>query len=407
MLPATYASRRKMKKYYQLLLLLSSVTSLGLFLLYRHEYNRLHYVLEVFNFFGHPCNISELRASENIVDHHDWGPTPLWRQSENVQVYSAFWNNKNEIQAIVLRSGGRTVTKTCYVWFEDAHKPQLGSIRFSKIFNDSSTKQSLYWYFCSLKNNSAVPYAVSFSLGKKKPSQLNRIPVTHSLHKNFVFNITVCVTPSMFNKMRFVEFLAFHQLVGINSYIFYGGDVPHHFAKLLTNFLSRINVSLTYFPWNFPYLASSVLNREVVTQDCLMRNKDQSRFVIVLENDEFIVPSNSQSVLNIFNNSQTNFHRYALPVQRFCVRNTNTYQPLSLQNFEVVSDMINPSLYLYSTNTAGFSTSVHSFNNFASVHKYIYCLKEPQRTYRDTSILKFSSDLIKSTLFDMFKHNYL
>ncbi|KAJ8979713.1 hypothetical protein NQ317_015537 [Molorchus minor] len=156
-----------MKKYHRLILLIVSVISLSLFLIYRHEYNRLHYVLEVFNFFGQPCNFSDLQKSDVVLNQHDWGPQPVWQETDHGYIYSAFLTDKIEVKAIALQSDAKTIPRNCYLWFEDKKKAIQGKFKFSKIGNDDKTVITSYFYICSLPNVENVPYAVSFSYKAK------------------------------------------------------------------------------------------------------------------------------------------------------------------------------------------------------------------------------------------------
>ncbi|XP_018579668.1 uncharacterized protein LOC108917518 [Anoplophora glabripennis] len=397
-----------MKKYHQLLLLIVSVISLSLFLIYRHEYNRLHYVLEVFNFFGQPCNFSDLQKSDNILNQHDWGPQPLWQESDNGYVYSAFLVGKIEVKAIALQSDIKNIPRNCYLWFEDKKKAVPGKFKFSKIGNDENTVLTSYFYFCSLPNIENVPFAVSFSYKVKRDSDMKKILLTNTLDHKLNVNATVCISPSVFSKKRFIEFLSYHKLIGIESFIFYDKDIPYRLSKLVVNLSNRLAIQASFLPWNYPKSDSSLI-RSIVENDCLLRTFGQSKYVVTLEINEYIVPTNSLSFESLIKDFGEDFHRLSLPVQKFCINNLNANKPIALQNFEVANDFNYNVVRYIRRNTQ--SSNVISTNAVdkahASIHKYVRCNLDPHKTTTDNSMMKFSTDFIRSTLVQLLLHDQL
>lgn len=160
-----------MKKYNQLLLLLTSTVSLTLFLIYHHEYNRLHYVLEVFNFFGQqPCNLTDFEVSNNVLNHHDWGPPPAWRSHDpDLSVYSSYWlqvEDRNVSRSVVLwrKSDKKGPDYDCYLWQEGRNKPVIGRLTYEELGSNNSLAEQSCLFDCYAKlERTARPYAVSFS----------------------------------------------------------------------------------------------------------------------------------------------------------------------------------------------------------------------------------------------------
>nr|CAI5868865.1 unnamed protein product [Callosobruchus analis] len=394
-----------MKKYNQLLLLIVSIISLSLFLIYRHEYNRLHYVLEVFNFFGQPCNFSDLQKADTILNQHDWGPQPVWQENENGYVYSAFLTGKIEVKAIALQTDIKYLPRNCFLWFEDKKKAVPGKFKFSKIGNDETTVLTAYFYMCSIPNIENVPYAVSFSHKIKRDNELKKVMLTNTLDHKLNVNTTICVSPSVFSKKRFIEFISFHKLLGIDSFIFYDRDIPHRLSKLIMNLSKRLSMQASFLPWNYPKLESSLI-RIIIENDCLLRTFGQSKYVITLEINEYIVPTGADSFDSLIREFNSDFHRLSLPVQKFCINNVNINKPIALQNFEVANDFnynVVRNIHRNINNDNIISTNAIS-KALASIHKYVKCNLEPLNTSTDKSMLKFSTDFIRSTLVQLLIH---
>ncbi|XP_044264736.1 uncharacterized protein LOC123011395 [Tribolium madens] len=397
-----------MKKYHQLMLLIISIVSLSLFLIYRHEYNRLHYVLEVFNFFGQPCNISDLQQTENILSHHDWGPSPVWQEHESGYIYSAFLTRQNEAKALTLLSDEKLVPRNCYFWFEDKKKAIIGKFKFSKVMSDENVRLNLYFYICEMSNSEHVPYAVSFSYKTRKDSELKKIMLTNSFNHQVHINTTICVSPSIYSKRRLVEFISYHKLIGIDSFIFYNRDVPHRLVKIITNLSTRLGLQATFLPWNFPK-GDSLVTRSIVENDCLLRTFGQTLYAVTLELNEYIVPLRSYSFNNFLKNVDSESGRMSLPVQKFCIENTDTAKPISMVNTDVSDDFnYNIVRYVYKNNQRKEDLSTHVVDKgYATIHKYVRCSFEPSKTRKDKSILKFSTDLTRATLFQLLLHNQI
>jgi len=135
-----------------------------------------------------------------------------------------------------------------------------------------------------------------------------------------------------------------------------------------------------------------------------------SKVVITLELDEYVVPSQHYTFNDFVNSyeSKQSSDRLSLPVQTFCVKNTNRRKPIALQNTEVAYNDDNIVRYIYRNshedNVVGTQAII---KGVASIHKYIVCLKRPVRVYQDNTILKFSTDLMRSTLVQLNLHDQI
>lgn len=394
-----------MKKYYRLMLLITTLISLLLFLIYRHQYNRLHYVLEVFDFFGRPCNFSDIEKNEKILEHHDWGPQPIWQESEKIHLYSAFWTNQKEVKAIAIVPINTVHARSCFLWYENKPKPILGKFRFS-LMSESMTKAfKMFFYYCNSSSFDA-PYAISFS-AKNKLIDPKKVLLTNNLSYQVNFNITICIPPSAFNKTKFIEFLSFHRLIGVNSFIFYGGSVPHRLSKFLSNLAYRLDIHAVFLPWNFPYNYKGIA-KEIITFDCVLRNRNQSYFATVLEIDEYIVPDQYNSLTAVVDNINHDAQKISFPVIKFCLEQEKPDSPIVLQNVEVINTKELAVIDFYRINLQNKTVSVQNFDkSFAAVHKYVHCTDKTIKRSVNTSILKYSTDFIRTALVQMFRNNAL
>lgn len=399
---------QNMKKYTRLLLIITTLISLFLFLIYRQQYNRLHYVLEVFDFFGQPCNFSNLEKNDKILDHHDWGPLPLWQESEKIYLYSAFWTNQNEVKAIAVVPTDSFQVRNCFLWYDNKRRPILGKFRFSMMSQDTIRSVKMLFYYCGSRSDNIddVPYAVSFS-AKNKLMDPKKVLLTNNLSYRVSLNVTICVPPTPFNKTKFVEFLSFHRLIGVNSFIFYGGSIPHKISKLISNLAYSLDIYVSFFPWNFPY-SYKEMSKEIVTFDCILRNRNQSYYAAVLEIDEYTVPEHYNSLNEVLNNIEHDSQKVSFPVIKFCLQQAKPDQPIALQNLEVMNTKELTVANIYRVNVQNKTVSVQNYDRgSAAIHKYVHCTDKPIKRSINTSILKYSTDFIRTTLFQMLQNNAL
>ncbi|CAG9820985.1 unnamed protein product [Phaedon cochleariae] len=384
-----------MKKYHQLFLLIVSVLSISLFLIYRREYNRLHYVLEVFNFFGQPCNLTDLK--DDALIQNDWGPQPIWQETDDGYVYSAFLIKATEVKAIALQNKAGKTPRTCYLWYEGNMTTVVGKFKSSRLsWNHTANTLVPYFYYCAFTNLETVPYAVSFSSKAKQEEDMPKTLLTNNFFNKLNDDVIACISPSFFDKNMFMEFISFHKMIGINTFLFYDRSIPYRLSKLLKALSHRLEINTTFLPWNYPKSDSS-LTRMLVENDCLLRTYGHTKYVVTLELNEYIIPSETSSLIDTIKISENHFK---LPLKSFCINSLTVNKPIALQNYEFINDIsYNKVINIFksaSWNTNDDSSS--SISERMSIHKYITCSDNYLTTVTDYSMNRFSTDFIRTTL---------
>ncbi|CAG9766753.1 unnamed protein product [Ceutorhynchus assimilis] len=385
-----------MKKFQRLILILISLTSLALFLIYRHQYNRLRHVLEVFNFFGTPCNVTELQRSEGLLVEHDWGPQPVWQEVDSKGfIYSAFLQEKHKVQGIGIRHASVAVPKSCFLLFEDDNKPSKNKLTVSKILEDKTTGFLAYIYTCQFTKNDKRPYAIAFKSlsGPKFVTTL----LTDNLDKKFSFNSTICLLPiaSQFSKKSVIEFLSFHHLLGVESFIvYYEQNFSYKLMKLLKNLSNTLNMWINFYPYNLPLFVPKNFTNILIELDCQLRTKNQSKYSITLGTNDYVVPS--------LDNSKTTILK--IPIKKFCLNHSNVNRPMVLQNFDSIDDFqFNDVIKLNKFKSLNYTKFVNVFDIDCVIYRYEKC-ERGIKTKTDFSMKRFSTDLTRSTLVQLLIH---
>lgn len=389
-----------MRKYQQLILWVFSFISLILVLVYRHEYNRLHYVLEVFNFFGTPCNFSAFNTTDKYLDHFDWGQSPVWQDNADHYIFSSFANNSC-VQAIAVTRKATKLPKKCYLWFENEN-PTLGEMSSLMIAKKDDLEAHIY--YCGIKNLKNTPYAISFG-SRSKYSFTKKIILTQMEKKPIPIKATLCVSPSLYNKRELVEFISFHKLIGFKYFIFYYDDIPYSMLRYLSNLREILEIDLTFFPWNFP-MHSTELTRQIIEKDCILRTLGKSEISVTLGLNEYLISLDSYGIYSL----KRNFHssQYInIPVQTICIQKNNSYHPIAVQNTNYYNDGSMKVIKLYFNSNSNKTENNVQNSSQLVIHSYKNCEGYSGPFYNTKSINMYSTDFIRSTLMQLLIHDQI
>lgn len=340
-----------MRKYYQLILVIVCFISIITLLIYRHEYYRLRYVLEVLNFFGKPglseiefCGpgfnatmLSEIVRNTSMEVRET---PPLFQQiDDNFYSYSSFLRSykkyenltplhAHSIDSIVIGKADVKPNFRCNIWLENSDKPKAS--RFSyKIVSEAINGYSLYIFQCYLNKNLGKPTGVSFYINDYNinpiHAPINRLIQVNTKRKpresssiRFVNNIVpaVCVIPNqvpIVSRDQFIEFLVFYHMMGVNHFTIYDTMISEDIIRRLNLLPPDITQwEIQFFPLNYPYVFAKSYDivRNAIELDCLFRHfridKEESNkasHAMVLSWDEFLVPrvhSNIRAILDDF-----------------------------------------------------------------------------------------------------------
>lgn len=344
-------STGNMRKYYQLVLVIVCFISIVTLLIYRHEYYRLRYVLEVLNFFGKPglseiefCGpgfnatmLSEILRNSSMEVRET---PPLFQEiDENFYSYSSFLRSyqKHEqlaqehahnIDTIVIGKAHVRPNFRCNIWLENSPKPRSGRFNY-KIISEPINDFRLYIFQCSLNKNLGKPKGISFYMNDYNINPIHA-PINRVIQVNtkrrprerssirFVNNVepAVCVIPNrvpLVSRDAFIEFLVYHHMMGVNSFTIYDSMISEDIIRRLNLLPADITQwSIQFFPLNYPFVfaKSYEIVRSAIELDCLFRHfrfdKDESNkasHAMVLSWDEFLVPrvhNNIKAILDDF-----------------------------------------------------------------------------------------------------------
>ncbi|BFZ19505.1 hypothetical protein BsWGS_22544 [Bradybaena similaris] len=149
---------------------------------------------------------------------------------------------------------------------------------------------------CPLSTN-AQPTHVSLSYNSTSQPN-NRLQIIYP--GNLTRNFTVCYS-ILFDNYNMASLLLqnieMHRILGAEHFMFYN----HSISPAVNQILQRYQEDglATVLPWPVPTQEVHYYGQVAALNDCNYRNRNTSRFVVVVDTDEFIIPRNSLSWMEL------------------------------------------------------------------------------------------------------------
>lgn len=328
-----------MRKYQQLCLIVISLVSIAVLLMYRSENSRLKYVLEVVNFFGRSDNaIVRLENTTKIfIQNYDLAnPMPAWtRIGTDFHVYSTFWNNNTlkagGLESISLVAGIGNVQFQCEMEFENG-KSQRGKFMFTRedvsdAHDDAKSEHFvIYTFICKINRDFGYPKKIVF-IDTNSHSRHAVNVRTNKVRPDKQF-LTVCLNLAQMAKSvplsdnRFLQFFYHHSFIGIENFLIY--DTDDLLSTKVRQSLFKNGININVLPYNFPFESNHPKQvQRILEMDCLHRTKFVSKYAVVSAPNEFLyTDANIKSPLSPLKQLKKysiDKNLFELPVRTICV----------------------------------------------------------------------------------------
>ena len=438
-----------MRKYYQVALAITATISLVALLIYRHEYNKLRFVLQVFGYFGNldeknGVNRSPALGTSLLPEYRRLTePMTSWQRLTNeIHIYSAYSISENEIRAIAFAGGSKKLdTMSCQLFYENDNKPISGVFSYNIIESSENIVDSqdgaktarrsspgtiyrAYYFICThggpfksgdRKNIAGITFATETT--QRYPNNAILLPV-QKLHDNNEINnkVSICVAPSALPPvfdMDIIEFLSFHYLLGIRHFIVYNFAIPQRFNDAFSSF-PAVNFTYATVPWNFPITqVSPDIVRRIVQADCQYRTYGKADAFVTLTWQEFIVLKYHHTLEKLLQDMNTTGYtadRYKLPTFNFCIvdneEDVRKNTPNVLGNGKMVDSR---AVYIYRPSAAfkkdNEMKTRHTTADVAAVNRYNkscnFFERHELRSLDDPYVGKFSKNVRNSPIFKL------
>uniref|UniRef100_A0A0B7BVE0 Glycosyltransferase family 92 protein n=1 Tax=Arion vulgaris TaxID=1028688 RepID=A0A0B7BVE0_9EUPU len=155
---------------------------------------------------------------------------------------------------------------------------------------------------CSLPNN-VLPTHVSISF-QDNTTSTNRLQIIYPGPR--IRNFTVCysVLHSGFNMTsKLIESIELNRLLGAEHFLVYNYSVSPQVDEILSRY--QQDGIVTVLAWPLPTKSSWYFAQMTALNDCFYRNRNISRFVVVVDTDEVIVPRNHYNWMDLINSASS------------------------------------------------------------------------------------------------------
>lgn len=304
-----------MRKYTQLCLVIITVVSVIVLLMYRNEYKQLKYVLDVVNFIGRKDEIAlvHLENQTNFYQQSQYefnAPSPIWQRIGNgFHAYSSFWIKQNDLKAggelltVVVGLKHSIVSFKCELNYPDG-KVQKGKFVFvrEEVIGDNPSAAAsnnenfiVYKFVCKVSKDYGIPSQGIFTDISTKTR--HQIRVRNLQRKNIeeLLTMTLCVdlTPKnhteidpFLTEFNLLQFFIHHQLIGIDEFLVYDSTL---ISSQLQQTLFSHGIKLNIFPFNFPFdNRQRTKIRKLIELDCLLRTSNSVKYAIIAQPRDYI-----------------------------------------------------------------------------------------------------------------------
>ena len=247
-----------------------------------------------------------------LNDHQGFDATwqPVAGTSHKFYVYSAYYDVRDAHRPLVRVVGVTKTKRSDKVLCRMYHKAQNAS---TKVINVQATiniirenwnlKYSACFVICPLLSPK-IPTSVSIIAGSA--SATNQLPVNNVLSGGTgtqpvnSSDIGICVKPIHFhyNKtFEILEFIELNKILGVNRFTFYNHTMSPEVSCLLEHYKEEGTVHI--LPWQLQVDSQTEIRTEglfAALNDCLYRNMNHFRYLMLTDFDEFIVPHMNQTL---------------------------------------------------------------------------------------------------------------
>lgn len=409
-----------MRKYQQLSLLLVSVISVTILLMYKNQNRRL---LEVVNYFG-KNDITAILPIENNTQilrsiYEFEKPLPMWqRLGTEFHAYSSFWHKSKlsaggEILTVVIGLEHAFVNFKCQIHYSDG-SISSGKFRFIRVEIAGRPKFAkenyfIYKFLCKVTRDFGHPTNVVFTDMKVQIDHF--VPVRNienRLTKEKLL-MAVCLDLNIYNQTagdtfmnntNILQFFLHHKIIGVEEFIVYNSNaIDAHLNRILNQFSIKTNI----LPYNFPFdLTDKIKNHVLLEIDCILRTAGSANFIVLSSLNEYFIPNGNMKPANLLikhlNDFSTENNRFEITTRSVCLNENNKILlDNNLYDNEEKNDhtffIYKPEYKLETFNTLEVDSSL------ALVHRFVNCSNKTHlndlRENTNSEILRFMKTIEK------------
>lgn len=249
-----------------------------------------------------------------------WQPVDV-NTSNSHHVYSAYHHHDQTPPSVRIIGNLNNALKNyslfCQLWYYNGSDTILMTVSkaTAEPFDEGQNLRHRVCFFrCPLPNN-IFPFAVSLT-SQRCMSPNNLLPVrSHVANDRDKKIFTVCISPlfGRYNLTReLIQWIELNRILGATYFVFYNYSITTHVDKIL-NFYARKGLAKVVH-WNVSQFRTErelhYFGQHAAMNDCLMRMKNISEFVVNCDLDEVLVPHSNYTTWKDIVDSEPNHGGY-------------------------------------------------------------------------------------------------
>lgn len=122
-------------------------------------------------------------------------------------------------------------------------------------------------------------------------------------------NFSLCVKPMYLNYdniLKFLETMEFHRLMGVEHFTFFNHSIGPSVGCIMNSVYNSSIISI--LPWNLPFISQKEIRTEGIfaaLNDCVYRHRGKSKYLVIVDLDEAIVPRKTTKYYELLNQLET------------------------------------------------------------------------------------------------------
>lgn len=120
------------------------------------------------------------------------------------------------------------------------------------------------------------------------------------LYSAETYYLTVCAI--FHNEARFMkEWIDYHRVIGVEHFYLYNNESTDNYQEILQPYINKGIVELTDWPHRAPKIQFATKTQASAYQDAIEKTRKKSRWLAMIDLDEFIVPKEGESLPALLN----------------------------------------------------------------------------------------------------------
>lgn len=168
----------------------------------------------------------------------------------------------------------------------------------------------------------------------------------------FCADYEICITSIFQNEARFLkEWIEFHKLIGVDHFYLYNNESTDEYFEVLETYINDNLVELYDFPNLWPDTHFAFGCQAYAYQHALLLAKGQTKWLAVIDVDEFIVPLDEFSLKDTLDLYYDDFSGVCIHWQNFGTSNIDFINPqeLMIENLVMKAEKYSPHNSWYKT----------------------------------------------------------